>query len=245
MIYSARGRDVLKNQLINYILEICKQTWNFSELPSNTDIECLDAIDYFNTLQKIEPNMEKKYLSLPAVLIEKDGKKIIYVNETEITGKNRYFSLEVFLSILSSLYVETIDSVVSFSKKFIIFFKKNIVNGLDLLKSFHSNLMAFDVLDVLFADEGSPYRNIDHSVFLKEFHQNLKNKTDKKERIDCLGYLLSKIKLFSKYTSKDSLLSLSKNVNDLYNILDDTSLDDKIKCNTLYKINKICNKCIA
>lgn len=230
------GVFTIENQLINYILEVYKQTWEISQLPEDIEIKCFDAIDYYNALNS---NIDDKYKKLPAILITENNKKIIYVNETEITGENRYFSLEVFLSILSSIYIDTLDSVKRISKKPIVF-----LNGLKLLKSFNANLMTFNVLDILFEEEDSPYKKIDHLSFLTNLLNKINNETDEEKKIDYLGYMLSKLNIFSKYSEKNLLNNIPQNINILHTILNKIEIKKKISFVDLYKINRAYNKCI-
>lgn len=231
-----KGVFTIENQLINYILEVYKQTWEISQLPEDIEIKCFDAIDYYNALNS---NTDDKYKKLPAILITKNNKKIIYVNETEITGENRYFSLEVFLSILSSIYIDTLDSVKRISKKPIVF-----LNGLKLLKSFNANLMTFNVLDILFEEEDSPYKKIDHLSFLTNLLNKINNETDEEKKIDYLGYMLSKLNIFSKYSEKNLLNNIPQSINILHTILNKIEIKKKISLVDLYKINRAYNKCI-
>lgn len=235
---------VIKNQLINYILKIYKQTLNLPDLPPNTTIKCLDAIDYFNTLKKEESEIDEKYLSSPAVLISKKDENIIYVNETEIIGANRYFSLEAFLSILSSIYIDSYTSVKDFTQKRFFMFKNKIIKGFEMVKSFHSNLMAFTVLDILFETEDSPYKDMNYKEFLSKFNTIFKNVESENEKIDYLAYLLSKIKIFSKYSNTFSV-TLTVEKKKLYEKLNSINICEKIKYSDLICVNSLYKKCIV
>lgn len=216
--------------IVDYIIQAYKQKICKDKPFPKVDVISLDGIEYCNRVFNETKN--QKYSSIPAVIIDKENKSELIVNTTALTGPNRFFSIEVFLSVLARRQIEESENFKEVSDTKGILLKKRFIKGLEIVKTFAANVLSLRVMNVLFEDDNYGYDE-------KSIRKIKEIMDDSKDRISVLCYMLAKIKVYNENNAHSVLSDMPPYATALYDFLSQIDINEKINKKDIKKISKL------
>ena len=216
--------------IVDYIIQAYKQKICKDKPFPKVDVISLDGIDYCNRV--LEETKDQKYSTVPALIIGKENKSELIVNTTALTGPNRFFSTEVFLSVLARKQIEESENFKEISDAKGILSKKRFFKGLEIVKTFAANVMSLHVMDVLFEDDNYSY----DEKSIKKIKEIMARSED---RTSVLCYMLAKIKVYNNGNAHSLLSDMPPYVTTLYDSLSQININEKINKKDIKKISKL------